>query len=88
MKSWMEQNGIPKSEIAYIGDDLNDLQPMQLCGYIGCPADACEEVKEIANYVSPIKGGYGAARDVIEHYFREVGRWLELVEKCYGGTGV
>ena len=88
MKSWMEQNGIQKSEVGYIGDDLNDLQPMQLCGYIGCPADACPEVKEIADYVSTIKGGYGATRDVIEHYFREIDMWTELVEKCYGRAGV
>ena len=88
MKQWMESNNISRDEVAYIGDDLNDLRPMQLCGYIGCPADACEEVKAISNYISTIKGGYGAARDVIEHYFRELGTWTDLVEKSYGGSGV
>ncbi len=84
IKSWMEENEIKKPEVGYIGDDLNDLAPMKLCGYIGCPADACQEVKEIADYVSDVKGGYGAARDVIEHYFRENGVWGELVTKAYG----
>ena len=88
IRAWMHENGIQKSEVGYIGDDLNDLQPMKLCGYIGCPADACVEVKELADYVSPVKGGYGAVRDVIEHYFRELGIWPKLVEKSYGGTGV
>jgi len=84
MKSWMKEYGVDKSQVGYIGDDLNDLQPMRLCGYIGCPADACQEVKAIADYVSGIKGGYGAARDVIEHYFREGELWEKLVKKAYG----
>jgi 3-deoxy-D-manno-octulosonate 8-phosphate phosphatase (KDO 8-P phosphatase) len=84
IKTWMEKNRIEKYQIGYIGDDLNDLVPMKLCGYIGCPADACAEVKSIADYVSIIKGGYGAVRDIIEHYFREVGLWDGLVEKAYG----
>ena len=88
MKQWMVDNNINRDEVAYIGDDLNDISPMKLCGYIGCPADACEEVKAIANYVSTIKGGCGAARDVIEHYFREQGIWSSLVEKSYGDSGV
>ena len=88
MKSRTEENGKVKLQVAYIGDDLNDLAPMQLCGYIGCSADACEEVKAIANYVSTLKGGYGAARDVIEHYLKEIGVWTKLVEKCYGRVGV
>ncbi len=84
MKNWMEHNGITKEQVGYVGDDLNDLAPMRLCGYIGCPVDACQEVKAIADYVSNIKGGHGAARDVIEQYFREAGLWDELVGKAYG----
>ena len=57
---------------------------MKLCGYIGCPADACSEVKEIADYVSPVSGGHGAARDVIEHYLRENSLWNKVVSEAYG----
>lgn len=39
--------------------------PMKLAGYIGCLVDACSEIKELADYIFPIKGGYGAVRDVI-----------------------
>ena len=83
----MKENDVEKDEIGYIGDDVNDLGPMKLCGYVGCPSDAAVEVKEIANYVSPIGGGHGAARDVIEHYLREQGIWTEVIDRIYG-TGI
>lgn len=84
LKNFMVENGIKKEEIGYIGDDLNDLPPMKLCGYVGCPEDACLEVKIIADYISPVKGGYGAVRDVIEHLLRENNLWNEAVSKVYG----
>lgn len=84
LKNFMKDNGITKEEIAYLGDDLNDFQPMQLVGYIGCPEDACEEIKKIANYVSSFKGGYGAVRDIIEHYLRETGEWENAIKSVYG----
>ena len=58
------------STVAYIGDDINDLSCMESVktagGIIGCPADAVENVKSIADYVAPNKGGDGAVRDFIE----------------------
>ncbi len=53
-------------EIAYIGDDLIDLPCMARCGVVGCPADAVEEVKRAASFVSSKNGGDGAVRDFIE----------------------
>lgn len=53
-------------EIAYIGDDLNDLECMNVCGMVGCPANAVEEVKKIATFVSAKNGGDGAVRNIIE----------------------
>lgn len=87
LKKFMEKNNIKKDEIGYIGDDLNDLPPMMLCGFIGCPIDACEEVKTIADYISCVRGGDGAVRDVIEHLLRESNEWEEAVADIYG-TGV
>ena len=56
--------------VAYIGDDINDLSCMKLIkaagGIIGCPADAVEKVKEIADYIAGHNGGDGAVRDFIE----------------------
>ena len=75
LKNWMNSNDLKGDNVGYIGDDINDLAPMKLCSFIGCPLDACEEVKSIANYVSDIKGGYGAVRDVIEYYLKKIGLW-------------
>lgn len=83
LSNFMEKNKISKSEIGYIGDDLNDLHPMELVGFIGCPADSCEEIKKIADYVSKVNGGKGAVRDVIEYILKESGDWTQAVSKAY-----
>jgi 3-deoxy-D-manno-octulosonate 8-phosphate phosphatase (KDO 8-P phosphatase) len=54
-------------EIAYIGDDENDLECMNLCKVNGCPADAIDEVKKLAHFVSKHNGGSGAIREFIEY---------------------
>lgn len=59
------ENGIYK-ELAYIGDDLIDIQCMKKVGIVGCPVDAIQEVLEIADFVSSKKGGEGAVREFIE----------------------
>ena len=84
LEEFMKENMLTKEMVAYIGDDLNDLPPMKLCGYIACPSDACLEVKEIADYVSSVNGGYGAVRDVIEHVLRENGVWSHAISEVYG----
>ena len=84
LQKFIAENDLKKEEIGYIGDDLNDLPPMMLAGYIGCPSDSCSEIKRIANYVSDVKGGHGAVRDVIEHMLRETGEWNGAVSKVYG----
>ena len=63
--------GVSLSEVAYIGDDLNDLPCMEAIankgGTVGCPADACREVLDVADYVSKRLGGQGAVREFIEY---------------------
>ena len=58
------------SSVAYIGDDLNDLPCMEVVkqsgGLVGCPYDAIDIVKKLADYISPQKGGDGAVRFFIE----------------------
>ncbi len=57
-------------EVAYIGDDINDLTCMKAVklegGNVGCPYNAAEDVKVVADYVSRFNGGEGAVRDYIE----------------------
>lgn len=63
------------SSVAYIGDDINDLSCMQEIstsgGLVGCPADAVQDVRNVADYISPFKGGEGAVRDFIEWIIRQ-----------------
>ena len=84
LETWMRDEKVEKSDVGYIGDDINDLAPMKYCGYIGCPADAAAEVKAAADYISPLPGGHGAVRDVIEHILRENGLWENVVNRAYG----
>lgn len=63
------------SQVAYIGDDINDLSCMipvkEAGGVVGCPADAVERVKEISDFVALHNGGDGAVRDFIEWIIKE-----------------
>lgn len=58
--------GVSKNEIAYIGDDVNDLECIYYCGITGCPNDAVTKVKESVNYICNRRGGKGAVREFIE----------------------
>ena len=63
------------SQVAYIGDDINDLSCMipvkEAGGVVGCPADAVERVKEISDFVALHNGGDGAVIDFIEWIIKE-----------------
>lgn len=81
LKNFMENNGILKEEIAYIGDDLNDYKAMKLCGFVGCPTESAPEVIHIADFVTRVKAGYGAMRDVVEFIITERGDRDEVIAK-------
>ncbi len=59
--------GVEQEQIAYIGDDMNDLACMQVAGISACPADAWEPVKESASYVCRNDGGRGAIREFADY---------------------
>ena len=63
------------AEILDMGDDIPDLSPMELVGLPCCPADAVNEIKNISKYISPLNGGYGCGRDVIEKVLKLNGHW-------------
>ena len=68
------------SEILYMGDDLPDLSVLGEVGLPVCPADAVAEVKEVAKYISPLNGGFGCVRDVIEKVLKLNGHWKYIPE--------
>lgn len=69
----VKDENILLEEVAYIGDDYNDIECMKLVGIKACPADAIMDIQNIVDYLSPSKGGYGAVRDFID--------WIECYEK-------
>lgn len=75
-EEWMEEKGLAPEEVLYMGDDIPDYEVMKRCGLPCCPSDAAEEIKDIALYVSPKKGGDGCVRDVVEQVLRAKGLWM------------
>jgi 3-deoxy-D-manno-octulosonate 8-phosphate phosphatase (KDO 8-P phosphatase) len=66
LKEILARLNLNGEEVAYIGDDTNDLGVMQLCGFTACPADAISFVKETVDYVCTTKGGEGCFREIAE----------------------
>ena len=58
---------------------------MVFAGLSVAPADAADEIKEIATYISPVKGGYGVARDILEEIMKAQDNWATSKnEKAFG----
>ncbi|MEY2719080.1 MAG: 3-deoxy-D-manno-octulosonate 8-phosphate phosphatase KdsC [Bacteroidota bacterium] len=72
--------GIAPSDIAYIGDDVNDLHVMTCCGLAGCPSDAVPAIKAVAQMVSDFPGGNGAVRQFAEFILEAQGKSIGLPE--------
>jgi len=73
----LEKNNLSPKQILYMGDDIPDLPIMKVVGLPVCPADAAEEVKAIAQYVSPKNGGNACVRDVIEKVLKVQNKWYD-----------
>ena len=71
----IKKDSLSKEEIAYMGDDLNDLLIMKQVGLSGTPKDAVDEVIQVADFVSKKNGGSGAVREFIEHILKKDGKW-------------
>ncbi len=61
-----KEYGIPFENIAYMGDDINDLDAMKIAGYTFAPANAVQSIKEISDYVCEKNGGSGAFREAVD----------------------
>lgn len=76
-----EKLGTELEKIAYIGDDINDADPMRLCGVSACPADAADSILRIADFVCSNSGGNGAVREFAETILAAQGKPAELPEE-------
>lgn len=77
----LAQAGVTNEEVAFVGDDLNDLPLMLQSGLAVAVADAADETREHAHCVTNAHGGYGAIREVIELILKAQGRWDDLVKR-------
>src|SRR5690349_13587616 len=75
----LAQANVANDEVAYIGDDVNDIPLIMRSGLGVAVADAALETRERAHYVTKALGGFGAVREVIELILKSQGRWDELI---------
>jgi 3-deoxy-D-manno-octulosonate 8-phosphate phosphatase (KDO 8-P phosphatase) len=77
----MQKEGVSLDEIAYVGDDVIDLPVMRECGFAVAVANARDQVKAEAHYITPHAGGYGAGRDAVDFILDAKGILNDCIEK-------
>jgi 3-deoxy-D-manno-octulosonate 8-phosphate phosphatase (KDO 8-P phosphatase) len=77
----MEKEGVALEEICYVGDDIIDLPVMRVCGLAIAAANARDQVKAVAHYVTPNPGGLGAGRDAIDFILQAHGVLDQCIEE-------
>ena len=77
----LSEAGVTTNECAYIGDDVGDIPVMHRVGFALAVADAAEETKQAAHYITTLKGGQGAVRECCDLILKAQGRWDELMKR-------
>ncbi len=83
LKELLSETGINANEVAFVGDDLPDVPVMRYVGFAAAVANAQEQVKEHAHYITIRKGGSGAVREVIDYILKETGRWPQVTQRYF-----
>ncbi|MBN2270219.1 MAG: HAD hydrolase family protein [Sedimentisphaerales bacterium] len=81
LEKLLDELGLAPENVAYIGDDLPDLPVMRCVGFGAAVANADNELKEYADYVTARPGGAGAVREVIEYILKTKGKWQDLMKR-------
>ena len=79
LEEYILHHHLNHAEVLFMGDDIPDIEVMKSAGLACCPADAVEEIKAISAYISPVNGGFGCCRDVIEKVLKLKNDWNEDV---------
>ena len=77
----LKEAGVDEREVAFIGDDVTDIPLMQRSEFAIAVADASEETRSVAHYVTRLPGGFGAVREVCELILKAQGRWADLMKR-------
>ena len=80
LADYLQEHNLLSKEILFMGDDIPDYEVMRTVGMPCAPADAVQEIRQIATYVSPFTGGTGCVRDVIEKVLKLNGDWELLTD--------
>ncbi|TWP29104.1 3-deoxy-D-manno-octulosonate 8-phosphate phosphatase [Apibacter muscae] len=75
LEDFIYKYNLKSDQVLYMGDDLPDYEVMSRVGVGAAPKDACSEILTVADYISPLEGGKGCVRDVIEQVLRVRGDW-------------
>lgn len=87
LRAIAEKEGLDISEIAFIGDDWNDLPAMRMAGVSASPADSPYDIRRHADFVAAARGGCGAVREFIEWLLDAQGGWTNAAEAYVEGLG-
>jgi 3-deoxy-D-manno-octulosonate 8-phosphate phosphatase (KDO 8-P phosphatase) len=79
----LERHGFQPDEVAYVGDDLVDLPVMRRVGLAIAVANATEEVKQEAQWITSRAGGHGAVREAVEMILKRDGKWDRVLEELF-----
>lgn len=75
-QEYISRHNIKPENVLFMGDDIPDFELMKAVALPTCPADAAEEIRAVARYISGFSGGKGCVRDVIEQVLKIQGNWM------------
>jgi len=77
----LQQTALAPSQTAYIGYDIMDIPVVRRVGFGVAVANAAEELKQLADYITVKQGGHGAVGEVVEYLLKAAGKWDSLMER-------
>ena len=80
-ESLLSEANVEAAHAAYVGDDVVDIPLMRRCALAVAVADATPDTRAAAHYVTRLRGGFGAVREVCELILKAQGRWDELMKR-------
>ncbi|MCK4547598.1 MAG: HAD hydrolase family protein [Candidatus Eisenbacteria sp.] len=83
LKEILKRHGFEPEEVAYVGDDLVDLPVMRRVGLPIAVANATEDVKRNAEWITAREGGRGAVREAVEMILKRDGKWDRVLEDLF-----
>jgi len=75
LQQFLSEHNLKAEQVMYMGDDIPDLDVMQMAGVAACPADAVPDIIKISQYISDKNGGEGCVRDIIEKTLKLQNKW-------------